>query len=146
MTKIIYQPRTIEEIRMTEAECWNTPEKKFVSIAGKVAAYVVRETPYEKNSSMNKELWDKIHGSGLVVGFLYKKGRFIHFSARTPENDLTSYSSDLAMILEASRTTGEQVVMQGEVQVYDPPRMWLHHVYLTDGFHYTTQQGQKANR
>lgn len=146
MSKIIYRPRTIDGIRHTLDEFQGSPETKFVSISGRVAAYKVRETPYEKNSSMNEELWDKIHGSGLVVGFLYEDKRFLHFSARTPENDLTGDGSDLAMILEASRTTGEHVVMEGEIQLYNPPRMWLHRVTLKGGFNYTTQQGHRADK
>ena len=158
MAKIIYQPRTIERIRNTEGDLRGEPETKFVSVNGLVAAYKVHQTPYEENSSMTKELWDKIHGSGLVIGFLYnndsnrnftkedrKKNSFLHFGARTPENHFSVECSDLAMILEASQTSREYVLMEGEIQVYDPPRMWLHRVSLTDGFSYTTQLGYKAD-
>ena len=151
MTGIIYQPRTIHNIRNTDRYLLGQPENKFVVVEGIVAAFKVQETPYEENSSMSKEQWENIHGSGLVVGFLYcgtvyNYSGFLHFSSRTPKNDHTGETSDLAMILEASKTTSQHVRMEGEIQVYDPPRMWLHRVYLTDGFSYTTQQGHKANR
>jgi len=154
MTTIIYQPRTIQQIRTTDRNLRGRPEVKFVSVEGMVAAFKVHETPYEENSSMSKELWDKIHGSGLAVGFLYddsvsqlsKENRFLHFGSRTPENDLTGETSHLAMILEASKTTGQHVRMEGDIYVYDQPMMWLHRVYLTKGFSYTTKQGQEADR
>src|SRR3989338_10647229 len=97
MTGIIYQPRTIHNIRNTDRYLLGQPENKFVVVEGIVAAFKVQETPYEENSSMSKEQWENIHGSGLVVGFLYddftpnysKENRFLHFGARTPKNDLT---------------------------------------------------------
>src|SRR3989338_6448883 len=97
MVNIIYQPRIIRNIRNTDIHLQGHPEKKFVVVEGIVAAYKVKPTPYEEDSSMSKEQWENIHGSGLVVGFLYddftpnysKENRFLHFGARTPKNDLT---------------------------------------------------------
>ena len=126
---------------------------RFVSIEGRVAAFSLSKTPYEHSSSMSEETWSKIHGSGLAVGFLYqdcpmddKENNFLYFSCRTRANDLTGERSDLAMILDASKTTGCSVRMEGEIQTFNPPRLWLHHIYLTDGFKYTTHNADKEER
>lgn len=157
MTRIIYQPRTIKQIREQNF----VPENaKFVNVEGMVAAFKVLETPYEENSSMTIKQWEALHGAGIVTGFLYdgyildalkgkhpkKEDQFLYFSARLWIGDRMAECSELAMILEASKTTNHPVRMEAEIQGATAPRIWLHKVYLTDDFTYTTQNGHKANR
>lgn len=162
MTKIIYEPRTIKQIRNygTVLVMEDIVDPKFVSVEGIVAAFKVQETPYEENSSMNRRQWEDLHGAGIVTGFLYddnvlnilegkhpkKEDQFLYFSARLWKGDWMGECSELAMILEASKNTNHHVRMEAEIQSAPGPRIWLHKVYLTDDFTYTTHNGYKANR
>lgn len=148
---IEYEPMTIKELRDGSMSV-----HRFVSIEGRIAAFKVNRTPYpyEQDSSMSEEKWALLHGSGLAVGFLYQEdavgvgheNKFLYFSCRTRVSDLLGETSDLAMILEASKTTKELVRLEGEIQTNNPPRMYLHHIYLTDGFKYTTHNAPRADR
>ena len=64
MTKIIYEPRTIEQIRnYRKVPIWGeVVDPKLVSVEGRVAAFKVQETPYEENSSMSRKTWEDLHG------------------------------------------------------------------------------------
>ena len=150
MSSIKYEPKIIEGIR-NNRYVHDFLKSKFVSIEGRIAAFKVIKTPRGKDSLMTGEEWDDVNGSGLAVGFLYqdvrnKENEFLYFSCRTRKNDLTGECSDLAMILDASKTMGHQVRMEGEIQTDDPPRIYLHHIYLTDGFKYTTHNPPRDDR
>ena len=158
MAEIIYEPRTIKQIKnygkvLVRGEI---VDPKFVSVEGMVAAFKVKATPYEENQThMDRELWDNLHGAGLVTGFLFndynlkhpkKEDSFLYFSARLWKGDGMAECSELAMILEASKTTNNHVRMEAEIQTGDAPRIWLHKVSLADNFTYTTHNGYKANK
>ena len=157
MAKIIYEPRNIQQIMkygkvLVRGEI---VDPKFVSVEGRVAAFKVKATHYEENeTSMSECRWEDLHGTGIVTGFLYdfvqgkvhNKDCFLYFSARLARSDGMGECSDLAMILEASKTTNNDVRMEGEIQSGDASKIWLHKVYLTDKFTYTTHNGYQANR
>ena len=70
----------------------------------------------------------------------------MYFSARLATSEGMGECSELAMILDASKTTNHHVRMEGEIQSAASPRIWLHQVYLTEGFMYKTHNGYQANR
>ncbi|GEM_PF-4369459 len=159
MSKIIYEPRTIKQIRNYGAILvrGEVVDPKFVSVEGSVAAFKVQATPYEElnQTHMTRERWEELHGAGLVTGFLYnndllkplkKEDSFLYFSARLAGSDGMGECSELAMILEASKITNHHVRMEAEIQTGDAPRIWLHKVSLTNNFTYTTHNGYKANK